>query len=53
MATAKTRKTTKTPTSRKRPRPAEAAATAAEPRSRPPGGKTATRTAAATPPTRG
>ena len=50
MATAKTRKTTKTPTSRKRPRPAEAAATAAEPRSRTPVVKTATRKAAATDP---
>jgi len=52
MATAKTRKTTKTPTSRKRPRPAEAAATAtaAEPRTRTPVVKTATRKAAATDP---
>jgi len=50
MATAKTRKTTKTPTSRKRPRPAEAAAAAAEPRTRTPVVKTATRKAAATDP---
>jgi len=50
MATANTRKTTKTPTSRKRPRPAEAAAAAAEPRTRTPVVKTATRKAAATDP---
>jgi len=50
MATAKTRKTTKTPTSRKRPRPADAAVTAAEPRTRTPVVKTATRKAAATDP---
>ncbi|ROP73749.1 NAD(P)-dependent dehydrogenase (short-subunit alcohol dehydrogenase family) [Stenotrophomonas rhizophila] len=50
MATAKTRKTTKTPTSRKRPRPAEAAAAAAEPRTRTPVVKTATRKAAAADP---
>ncbi len=50
MATAKTRKTTKTPASRTRPRPADAAVTAAEPRTRTPVVKTATRKAAATDP---